>query len=183
MFSPPGHKPRSFPLGSFLKASGLHVGAAAAAASLREDLVDGGTLTSAEFDEAYAIARITPGTNLLAMYTLLGQRLAGWRGALTALSTGALIPAAIAGVVAAVYVNYSGQPIAARAMQGSRAGALAVFAWAGVRLLRPQIEKHRTRGVILAIAALVVALSWTVSPIALLLAGGLAGATLLRQSS
>ena len=77
---------RPFPLASFLRASTLHVGAAAAAASLREDLADQ-SLTSSEFDEAYAIARLTPGTNLLAMYTLLGERLAGWRGATTALAS------------------------------------------------------------------------------------------------
>jgi len=94
---------RPFPLAPFLRASTLHVGAAAAAASLREDLVEHGSLTSSEFDEAYAIARLTPGTNLLAMYTLLRQRLAGWRGATTALSAGIIIPAAISGAVAAAY--------------------------------------------------------------------------------
>ena len=48
------------------------------------------------FDEAYAVARVTPGTNLLAMYTLLGERFAGWPGALLALSVGALVPAIMA---------------------------------------------------------------------------------------
>jgi|KBSMisStandDraft_5_1062788.scaffolds.fasta_scaffold661399_3 chromate transport protein ChrA len=61
-----------FPLSSFLRASGLHVGAAAAAAALRRDLVEGNAVTGPEFDEAYAIARLTPGTNLLAVYVLLG---------------------------------------------------------------------------------------------------------------
>jgi chromate transporter len=74
----------------------LHVGAAAAAAALRRDLVDTGRVSSAPFDEAYAVARVTPGTNLLAMYTLLGKRFAGWRGALLALCVGAFVPAIIA---------------------------------------------------------------------------------------
>lgn len=136
---------RSFPLASFLRASGLHVGAAAAAAALRHDLVDRGQLTASEFDEAYAIARVTPGTNLLAMYTLLGKRLAGWRGAASALAVGTVIPAATAGLFAATYIRFSDIPLAARAMQGARAGALAVLLWAAVRLLRPQITLHRTR--------------------------------------
>ena len=67
---------------AFVRASSLHVGAAAAAAALRRDLVDKGRLSASAFDEAYAVARVTPGTNLLAMYTLLGERFAGWRGAL-----------------------------------------------------------------------------------------------------
>src|SRR5687767_16038975 len=96
---------QSFPLASFLRASGLHVGSAAAAAALRHDLVNQRHLTESEFDEAYAIARLTPGTNLLAMYTLLGRRLAGWRGAAVALSAGTVIPAAIAGICAAMYVS------------------------------------------------------------------------------
>ena len=66
---------RPFPLLEFIRASSLHVGAAAAAAALRRDLVDTGRLPSASFDEAYAVARLTPGTNLLAMYTLLGEKL------------------------------------------------------------------------------------------------------------
>ena len=82
---------RSFPLEAFVRASSLHVGAAAAAAALRRDLVDSGRLSASAFDEAYAVARVTPGTNLLAMYTLLGERFAGCKGALTALTIGALV--------------------------------------------------------------------------------------------
>jgi chromate transport protein ChrA len=90
----------------FVRASSLHVGAAAAAASLRRDLVDGGRLPGQAFDEAYAVARVTPGTSLLAMYVLLGERLAGWQGALVALGVGALVPAAVAVILGAAYVEY-----------------------------------------------------------------------------
>ena len=75
-----GAQHRSFPLGAFVRASSLHVGAAAAAAALRRDLVDTGRLSASAFDEAYAVARVTPGTNLLAMYTLLGERFARLAG-------------------------------------------------------------------------------------------------------
>ena len=57
---------RPFPLLEFVRASSLHVGAAAAR-------LPGGAF------EAYAVARVTPGTNLLAMYTLLGERFAASR--------------------------------------------------------------------------------------------------------
>ena len=175
------HPRRPFPLASFIRASGLHVGAAAAAAALRRDLVEGEFLSSSEFDEAYAIARLTPGTNLLAMYTLLGKRLAGWPGAAIALTSGALIPAAIAGVIAAVYVAYAGDPSAAKAMQGARAGALAVLLWAAMRLLRPQLVEQRTRGIALAIGSLGVMLLVPLPQIVLLLVAGGLGATLLRR--
>lgn len=172
---------RSFPLEAFVRASSLHVGAAAAAAALRRDLVDNGRLSASAFDEAYAVARVTPGTNLLAMYTLLGEHFGGWRGALTALTVGALVPALIAVALGAADVAYSGQPLAQEIMQGARAGALAVFVWAIVRLVRPQFQQHRRRGVALAIATLVITLTLPLPQfVVLLMAGGL-GAAFLRS--
>ena len=120
----------SFPVGAFVRASSLHVGAAAAAAALRRDLVDKGRLPASAFDEAYAVARVTPGTNLLAMYALLG-----------------------------------------------------VFAWAIVRLGRPQLQQHRRRGVALAVTTLV--MTWLVPIpqfVILIVAGGL-GAAFMRTDS
>jgi hypothetical protein len=48
--TPTSDQPR-FPLLEFIRASSLHVGAAAAAAALRKDLVETGRLPSAAFDE------------------------------------------------------------------------------------------------------------------------------------
>jgi chromate transporter len=182
VYTPTRAKP-GFPLLEFIRASSLHVGAAAAAASLRRDLVETGRLPSAAFDEAYAVARVTPGTNLLAMYTLLGQRFAGWPGALIALSVGAIVPAMIAVILGAAYVGYADHPIARDAMQGARAGALAVFAWAVVRLLRPQIQRHRLRGVALALAALALTVLHPVPPFVILLVAGGLGAAFLQVES
>ena len=176
----PGDRTRSFPFEAFIRASSLHVGAAAAAAALRRDLVDSGRLLGREFDEAYAVARVTPGTNLLAMYTLLGERFGGWRGALVALAIGSLVPALIAAALGAAYVGYVGHPLAREVMQGARAGALAVFAWAIVRLARPQFEQHRRRGVALAVATLVLTLVLPIPQFVILLVAGGLGAAFLR---
>ena len=169
-----------FPLEAFVRASSLHVGAAAAAAALRRDLVDNGRLSASAFDEAYAVARVTPGTNLLAMYTLLGERFAGWRGALVALTVGALIPALIAVALGALHVGNARHPLAREAMQGARAGALAVFAWAIVRLARPQLAQHRRRGAALAVATLVMTLLLPIPQFVILLVAGGLGAAFLR---
>ena len=74
------------------------------------------------------------------MYTLLRECFAGGRGAVTALAVGALVPALMAGALGAAYVGYAGHPLAQGVMQGARAGGLGVFAWAIVRLARPQLE-------------------------------------------
>lgn len=167
---------------ALIRASSLHVGAAAAAASLRSDLVDGGYVDSASFNEAYAVARLTPGTNLLALYTLLGYHVGGRRGAAVALALGTIVPALIAIVIAAVYVSRATDPLVAHAMQGARAGALAVFLWAVVRLIRPPIREQRTGGVALAIAVLCVALSGLVPQLWLILCAGIAGAVFFRRT-
>ena len=171
---------RSFPLGALVRASSLHVGAAAAAAALRRDLVDKGRLSASSFDEAYAVARVTPGTNLLAMYTLLGERFAGWWGALASLAVGTLVPALIAVALGAAYVAHAGHPLAQEAMQGARAGAIAVFAWAIVRLARPQLQQHRLRGVALAVTTLVMTLLLPIPQFVILLIAGGLGTAFLR---
>jgi chromate transporter len=168
-------------VGSFVRASSLHVGAAAASAALRRDLVDEGTLPSTTFDEAYAVARLTPGTNLLAMYTLLGERIAGFAGALAALAVGTFIPAVIAVFLAGVYVAYSGNPVVTQAMQGARAGALAVFVWAIIRLIRPQLKQYRRAGVLVAIATLIATIVLPIPQFVVLLLVGVTGAILLRS--
>ena len=175
--------PDRFPLVEFVRASSLHVGAAASAAALRRDLVDRGGLPSQAFDEAYAVARITPGTTLLAMYVLLGERFGGWTGSVAALAVGAFVPAAIAVILGAIYVEYSYHPIARDAMQGARAGALAVFGWAIVRLIRPQLQLHRSRGIAIAVACLLIVLFLPIPQFAILLIAGGLGAVLLRAQS
>ena len=65
-------------IGPFVRASALHIGAAAATASLRDELIQDERATAHDVDAAYAVSRVTPGTNLLALYALLGHRLGGW---------------------------------------------------------------------------------------------------------
>lgn len=172
--------PSRFPWRVLVRASSLHVGAAASAAALRRDLVETGQIHPDHFDEAYAVARVTPGTNLLAMYVLLGERFAGWRGALAALAIGACVPAFIAVTLGVAYVAFSNRPLTQLFMQGARAGALAVFGWAVIRLARPQIRTHRWRG--LGIAAMTSALLWIGAPtMVVLLVAGAVGSVLLRE--
>lgn len=173
----------TFPWVSLVRASSLHVGAAAAAAALRTDLVESGRLSAGEFDQAYAVARVTPGTNLLAMYVLLGERFRGWVGALIALFVGTVVPATIVVLLGAAYVEVADRPLVQHVMQGARAGALAVFAWAVVRLLRPQLRTHRWRGLAVGLATVATVLVLPVPQFGLLIAAGVVGAAILRETS
>jgi chromate transporter len=170
-------------LGVFVRASVGHIGAAAAAASLRDDLVGRGSLPATDFDRAYAVARLTPGTNLLAFYALLGHRLGGWRLALGAVAVGTVAPAALALLVTMLYATQASNPLIVRLMQGARAGALAVFLWAVVRLIRPQLVTHGRRGMLLAAATLVAIIAFPAAQLGVLLIAAAAGAAFLQSAS
>ena len=167
------------PLVVFLRASSLHIGAAAATAALREELVADRRLEPHEVDTAYAVSRLTPGTNLLALYAQLGRRLGGWPLAFGAVTVGAVVPAIFAVTIAAAY-QHSQSPIVAALMAGARAGGIAVFIGAAVRLLKPQITAHPRMAASVAAAASLLAWLVPVSPFVILLLAGIAGAFLFK---
>jgi chromate transport protein ChrA len=171
--------PRPRRIGPFLRASGLHIGAAAATASLRDELIRDGLATAHHVDAAYAVSRVTPGTNLLALYALLGHRLGGWSLGLSAVAVGVFVPAAVAVIVVAVYTHASTAFVSAL-MTGARAGGVAVFLGAAIRLLKPQLTAHPRMGLVFATMAVAVAASRAVSLFAVLLLAGVAGALLLK---
>ena len=159
-------------LPTLVRASALHVGAAAAAASLRDDLVRTGQISEQEFNRCYAVARLTPGTNLLALYVALGYQIPVFRGALVSLAIGAIIPTLIAVTAAAFYIQYAAHPLIARFTAGARAGALAVFLWAAVRLIQPAVGHERARLLGVAVATVVVSATSGLSPFFVLLSAG-----------
>ncbi len=167
------------PLRAFVRASSLHIGAAAAAASLRRELVDDHGVAATEIDRAYAVSRLTPGTNLLALYAVLGHRLGGWPLAAQAVLVGVLVPALLALLVASAYLHIQ-SPIVEWIMRGARAGGVAVFLGAAARLLRPQLKAHGIRCAALAAATALVAWFAPVSAFIVLLAAGVAGGVVLR---
>lgn len=166
-------------LGAFLRASSLHIGAAAATAALREELVADRRLEAHEIDTAYAVSRITPGTNLLALYAQLGHRIGGWPLAFQAVAVGAFVPAVLAVIIAALYWHSSGASVEAL-MKGARAGGVAVFVGAAVRIMRPQMVARPRIATGLALAAVAASLFVPISAFLVLVFAGLAGALLLR---
>lgn len=172
-------RPTGRPLLVFARASAFHIGAAAATVALRNELSRDGRLAADEVDTAYAVSRLAPGTNLLAMFAQLGHRLGGWPLAVQAVVVGAIIPAAIALAVAVLYVH--GSVLSHALMSGARAGGLAILLGSALRLLQPHIAAEPLRASVL--AALIAVAAWTgaLNGFALLLLGGAAGALLLRR--
>ncbi len=169
-------------LGAFVRASSLHIGAAAAAAFLRDDLAKEHHVPARDIDAAYAVSRITPGTNLLALYALLGHRLGGWSLAVQAVAVGAVIPALIVVAIAVLYTHYS-TPIVAALMTGARAGGVAVFLGAAVRLLKPQVVERPRIAIAFALVAFTVAWMLPVRLFLVLVLAGAGGALFLRPTT
>lgn len=166
-----------------LRASATHIGGTATQAWLRTVLVDTGRIPADEFNRCFAVARLTPGTNLLAFHAALGHLVGRWRGALACLAVGTIVPAGIATVLGVVYTRLAAAAGMDALMAGAQAAAIAVLFWTAARLLTATAAERPLRGAIFAVAALLVVFSGSVSPIVVLLAGAAGGAAWLRGES
>lgn len=178
---PGDQTPPGSPLAAFARASSFHIGAAAAAASLHHDLAKDHRLEPHDIDTAYAVSRVTPGTNLLALYAALGHRLGGWPLAIQAVAVGALIPALVVTVIAFFYTEYTS--VVATVMKGARAGGVAVLLGGAVRLLKLQMTGKAGTAMAFATAAFLAAWFLPVSLFVVLLLAGASGALWLRPAS
>lgn len=75
-------------------------------------------ITPREFNEAWAIAQLSPGIHLVALAGMLGQRIAGWRGVAVSV-LGMIVPAAaVTAVLTALYGSLAQHPLALAALSG-----------------------------------------------------------------
>jgi len=133
-------------------------------------------LTPEQYALAYGLARITPGTNLLAFCAAAGWYLRGWLGALASVTAVTLPSAALVVVLTWGYELLRANPLASGVIAGvvaSAAGMMAAGAWL---LLRPHLTARAwLRGVLLFAGALAVSLVSWLSPIHVLALAALAG--------
>src|SRR5262245_34263123 len=93
------------------RVSTLHVGGIATMTWLRDGLIATGSVTAGEFDRAFAVSRLTPGTNLLAFHTAIGYYVGRWRGALSCLTVATVLPSALIAVLSFLYLEYAASPL------------------------------------------------------------------------
>ena len=135
-------------------------------------------LTREEFVEAWAVAQVLPGANVVNLSLMLGDRYFGWRGGLTALAGLLTFPVLIVLVLAVLLAGVSDQPQVQGALRGMSAVAAGMIVAVGLKLL-PSLKTN----VLPAAAqwALIVltfiAIAWLRIPLIWVLAGlgGLAG--------
>ncbi len=125
---------------------------------------------------AYAVSRITPGTNLLAFCTAVGWLMRRGPGAAVALVAGS-VPSAVAAVaLSAFYTSWSEHPLARLALRGVLASAIAIMVVACWTIVRPHLRHpYQLRVILVFVAAFALTSVWGIPPIRVLALSALAG--------
>jgi chromate transporter len=131
-------------------------------------------ISEREFTEAWALCQLSPGIHLVALAGLLGQRIAGWRGVLVAVS-GMMVPAAIiTAVMTAAYGVIADQPLAHAALAGMAPAT-------GGMTLGLAIVLVRVVDIGLVIIAFAILLLTNISSVAVIVTAATAGALFLGR--
>ena len=150
---------------------------------LGRELVETRRWISAEkFDLAFALARVTPGTNLIAFCAAIGALICGVAGAIGAVLALTAPSSALAVLIAYGFERWQGNRIAMAAIGGTVA-AVAGMMWATIWvILKPHIGKLTTKGMIRNLqvvlvtgGAFVASRFFNVTPLPIIAIGALAG--------
>jgi chromate transporter len=140
-----------------------------------------GWMTDAQFRDIYAIGQLAPGPNML-MVIAIGNKVAGFPGALVAF-LGFFLPACVIAVVTSrVWVHFEGSPWRLAIQRGMAPIVVGLMLAGTIAIARTAIVEPRQQ-ICLAFAAVVfIALYFgkKINPALLILAGGALGFVFLR---
>ncbi len=146
-------------------------------AALQGELFARKWLDREQYGLVYALARATPGTNILAFCAGTGWLALGVVGAVLGVAGASLAPAAVATLLTAGYVMWRQNPWAMAAIGGMLAAATGLMAVAAYGLLKPHFgPNRRVRAAVIFSAALLLSLRFGFTPIQILGLAALAGA-------
>ncbi|MEP6961308.1 MAG: chromate transporter [Acidobacteriota bacterium] len=145
---------------------------------LRRELVEmRGWLSLEKFDLAFALARVTPGTNLLAFCAGVGWLLRGMAGAIAGVMA-VTVPSAIVAVFFIYWFEASQNNRVAMAAIGGTVAAVAGMMWSTIwTLLKPHAggASRNLRVLIIAGGAFLASWKFGVTPLPIIAAGTLLG--------
>ncbi len=139
-------------------------------AVLKRELVDERNwLTESDYALSFALARITPGTNILAFCAGVGSAMGGIPGAIAAVIAGTLPSALIAVLLMVFFESWQRHPLMAGALAAALAAACGMLWAVVITIVRPLLgNAMRTlRGIGITAAAFVVSwfFGWTPIPV------------------
>ncbi len=151
-------------------------GGSATVGVLQTELIDKLKWVEREaFTLSFGLARLTPGTNLLAFGTGIGWMLQGMRGALIALFAGSIPCSLVVLIVTALYEYWHQNRFVAIGLRGALAAAVGVMAATGWTLLRPYVRSASPLRILGFTAGALTLGVLSISPLRVLLAAAVAG--------
>jgi chromate transporter len=139
-------------------------------AVLKRELVDERRwLTETDYALSFALARITPGTNILAFCAGVGSAMGGIPGAVVAVLAGTVPSALIAVLLMGVFESWQRHPLMAGALAAALAAACGMLWAVVITIVRPLLGKaiRTLRGLVIVAGAFVASwfFGWTPIPI------------------
>jgi chromate transporter len=147
------------------------------AALQREFVNRRGWITQEDYAVAFSLARITPGTNVVAFCAAIGARVAGWRGAVAGVLAETAPSAAIAVLITWGYEAWRSNRWVMAAILGTSAAVAGMMFASVFLLLRPHLKFSwkAARSVALFAAAFLAAWKFGVTPLPIIGVAALAG--------
>ena len=131
---------------------------------------------------AYAIARLTPGTNLLAWCAAVGWRIRGVAGALAVLIAASFPSAVMATILTRFFATWASHPLTASALKGALAAAIAIMIGTVWTMIGATLGKgHGRRTFLIASVAFCLSSVLALTPVQVLLASALVGVIWTEQ--
>lgn len=151
-------------------------GGSATIAVLREQvLVRRRWISEPSFDLAYALSRLTPGTNLLAFCTAVGSMGRGLAGALVALAASSVPCSLIALAATHFYEVWQANALVHAALAGALAAAVAVMLNTAWVLAAPHVAAAPRKAAVIVPAAMALGTSSPLSPFQVLVTAAVLG--------
>ncbi|HKW99034.1 MAG TPA: chromate transporter [Bryobacteraceae bacterium] len=146
-------------------------------AALQSELVTSRRwLDEEQYALIYGLARITPGTNLLAFSAGAAWKIKGWPGALGAVIAMTVPSAAIVLLLTRGYQTWNANALAMAAIGGTLAAAIGMMATSAWQLLAPQVRRGGwVRVAVIFLASLIASLRFSMPPIEVLGLAALVG--------
>lgn len=111
-------------------------------------------LSPEEYGLAFALARLTPGTNVMAFCAGTGWQILGWTGAVAGALSPTLPSAVIAVIITVGYENWRTNPWALAAINGAVAGVAGMMLATVYTLVKPHTAGLRGPGLLRTLRAL-----------------------------
>ncbi len=143
--------------------------------ALERDLLERGWIDRETFRAFYGLARLTPGTVLLALVTALGWHFAKWRGACFALVVASLPGSAFAAGLTLLQQATLTHPVAQAFFAGSAAAVCGLLAASIGKIIEPYLDPVRRAGSLAVVATALGAAILGMPPFAVVVAAGAAG--------